>query len=101
MKFHCLLGHGLLPANVDCWGLQFLWAYQNAKPTSVMFQGNIQLDLSRVAMTLLLSTLFLKLALQILCESSWFMSVWMVQGCEGVGDMPGVQGVQGGSVCSM
>ena len=24
------------------------------------------------------------------------MGVWMVQGCEGVGDIPGIQGVQGG-----
>ena len=23
------------------------------------------------------------------------MGVWVVQGCEGVGDIPGVQGVQG------
>ena len=28
------------------------------------------------------------------------MGVWMEQGYEGVGDIPGVQGVQGGSVCS-
>ena len=28
------------------------------------------------------------------------MGVWVVQGCEGVGDIPGVRGVQGGSVCS-
>ena len=31
------------------------------------------------------------------------MGIWMVQGCEGVGDIPGVRGVrgvQGGSVCS-
>ena len=28
------------------------------------------------------------------------MGVWVVQGCEGVGDIPGIQGVQGDvSVC--
>ena len=44
--------------------------------------------------------LYLKLALQILSESRWFVGVGMVQGCKGMGDVPGVQGVQGGSVCS-
>ena len=29
------------------------------------------------------------------------MGIWVVQGCEGMGDIPGVQGVQGGSVCSI
>ena len=27
------------------------------------------------------------------------MGVWVVQGCKGVGDIPGVRGVRGGSVC--
>ena len=40
-------------------------------------------------------SLYLKLALQILGESRGIVVVWMVQGCEGVGDVPGVQGVQG------
>ena len=26
------------------------------------------------------------------------MGIWMVQGCEGEGDIPGIQGGQGGSV---
>ena len=51
-------------------------------------------------MTPSFGTLYLKLALQILSEGCWTLSVWMVQGCEGVGDIPGVQGVRGGSVCS-
>ena len=42
-------------------------------------------------MTLTLCTLYLKVTLQILCESCWFVGVWMVQGCEGVGDIPGIQ----------
>ena len=49
-------------------------------------------------------TLHLKLALQVLCESRRIGSIWMVQGCKGVGDIPGVRGVrgvQGGSVCSL
>ena len=29
------------------------------------------------------------------------MGVWVVQGCKGVGDVPGVQGVLGGSVGSV
>ena len=57
--------------------------------------------MSWMATTLMLHTLYLKLVLQILCESCWFVGVRMVQGCEGMGDIPGVQGVQGGSVCSV
>ena len=45
-------------------------------------------------------TLYLELALQVLCESRGAGGVWMVQGCEGVGDIPGVRGVQGGSESS-
>ena len=52
-----------------------------------------------MATTSSLGTLYLKLALQVLCESRWIGRIWMVQGCEGVGDIPGVRGVQGGSVC--
>ena len=48
----------------------------------------------------LFGTLYLKPALQILSEGRWALSVWVVQGCEGVGDIPGVRGVQGGSVGS-
>ena len=47
-------------------------------------------------MTSTLCTLYLELTLQVLCESRWFISVRVVQGCEGVGDIPGVRGVQGG-----
>ena len=43
-----------------------------------------------MAMTLLLSTLFSKLVLQALSKSNWFVGVWMVQGCKGMGDIPGV-----------
>ena len=57
--------------------------------------------MSWMATTLMLRMLYLKLVLQILCESCWFVGIRMVQGCKGVGDIPGVQGVQGGSVCSV
>ena len=48
-----------------------------------------------------LGTLYLKLVLQILSEGGGALSVWVVQGCEGVGDIPGVRGVQGGSAGSV
>ena len=43
-------------------------------------------------MTSTLCTLHLKLALQILGESSRLVGVGVVQGCKGVGDIPGVLG---------
>ena len=46
-------------------------------------------------MTSTLGTLYLKLTLQILCESCWFVGIQVVQGCEGMGDIPGIRGVQG------
>ena len=52
-------------------------------------------------MTLTLRTLYLKLMPQILGESRGFVGIGMVQGCEGMGDIPGIRGVQGGSVCSV
>ena len=48
----------------------------------------------------MLHMLYLKLVLQILSESRWFVGIGVVQGCKGVEDIPGIQGVQGGSVCS-
>ena len=50
--------------------------------------------MSQMATTSTLCTLYLKLMLQILCESCWFVGIWMVQGCEGVGDISGIRGVQ-------
>ena len=57
--------------------------------------------MSGVATTSTLCMLYLKLTLQILCESSWFVGVGVVQGCKGVGDIPGILGVQGGSAGSV
>ena len=41
-------------------------------------------------MTSLLGLLYLKLMLQILGKSSRFGGIRVIQGCEGVGDFPGV-----------
>ena len=54
-----------------------------------------------MATTSTLCTIYFKLTLQILSESYWFVGVGMVQGCKGVGDIPGIQGVQGGSAGSV
>ena len=45
-----------------------------------------------MATTSAFGLLYLKLVLQVLSESTWFMGIWMVQVCEGVGDIPGIQG---------
>ena len=45
-----------------------------------------------VAATLMLSSLLTQLLLQVLSKSTWFVGVGMIQGCEGVGDIPGIQG---------
>ena len=52
------------------------------------------------AATKMLSSLMTELLLQILGQSTRAMTVWMIRGDEGVGDIPGVQGVLGGSVGS-
>ena len=41
-------------------------------------------------MASMLCMLYLKLTLQILGESSWFMRIGMVRGCMGMGDIPGI-----------
>ena len=37
-----------------------------------------------------------ELLLQVLGQSTRAMTVWMIHGDKGVGDIPGVRGVQGG-----
>ena len=61
-----------------------------------MFGLNVLLNLSKVAATKLFCALFAQLLLEILCESTWFWVIQVIQGCEGVGDIPGVQGGSGG-----
>ena len=41
-------------------------------------------------MTLKLGSLLVQLLLEVLCKSTGFMGVWVIHGCEGMGDIPGV-----------
>ena len=66
----------------------------------VMFQLNILLDLSTVAMTLTFGSLLAQLLFEVLCKNTGFVGVWVIQGCKCMGDIPGVQGGSGGSVGS-
>ena len=61
----------------------------------VMFKWNVLLDLRGEAATKMLSSLNAELMLQVLCQSTRTVTVWMICGDEGVGDIPGVQGVRG------
>ena len=47
-------------------------------------------------MTKTFGSLQAKLLLQIFSESARTVTIWMICGDEGVGDIPGVQGVSGG-----
>ena len=62
----------------------------------VTFEWNVLLDLSGKAATKTFSSLVTELLLQILSQSTRAVTVWMIHDDEGVGDVPGVQGVQGG-----
>ena len=66
----------------------------------VTFELNIQLNLSRQATTKPLHSLQTKLLLQVLSESTWTVTIWVIRGDEGVGDIPGVRGVSGESAGS-
>ena len=66
----------------------------------VMFGLNVRLDLSREATTKSLRSLDAKLSLQVLCKSTRAMTIRMIRGDEGVGDIPGVRGVSGESAGS-
>ena len=67
---------------------------------SVTFEWNVLLDLSREAATKTFSPLVTELLLQVLSQSTWAMTIWVIHDDEGVGDIPGIRGVQGGSVGS-
>ena len=60
-----------------------------------MFKWNVLLDLSRWAATAMFSSLMMELLLQILSQSTRAMTIWMIHDDEGVGDIPGIRGVQG------
>ena len=63
----------------------------------VTFKLNALLDLSWQATTKSLSSLRTKSVLQVLGESTRTLSVRMIRGDEGMGDIPGVQGGSGES----
>ena len=44
----------------------------------------------------MLSSLMTELLLQILSQSTRAVTVWMIRDDEGMGDIPGIRGVQGG-----
>ena len=73
-----------------------VWHIRALLPSCVTFEWNILLDLSGWAATKTFSSLMMELLLQILGQSTWALTVWMIRGDEGVGDIPGVRGVQGG-----
>ena len=63
-----------------------------------MFELNARLDLSWKATTKSLSSLQMELLLQVLGESTRTVTVWVIRGDKGVGDISGIQGGSGG-VC--
>ena len=64
----------------------------------VTFELNARLDLSGGAATKTFSSLVTKPLLQVLGKSTRTVAIWVICGDEGVGDIPGIQGVQG-KVC--
>ena len=58
----------------------------------VTFGLNVRLDLSGKATTKSLSSLGAELLLEILGESTWAVTVRVIRGGGGVGDIPGVRG---------
>ena len=58
----------------------------------VTFKWNIRLDLSGGAATKTLCSLVTELVLQVLGESTGTMTVWVIRGDEGMGDIPGIRG---------
>ena len=67
---------------------------------SVTFEWNVLLDLSGGAATKTLCSLVMELVLQVLCESTGTMTIWVIRGGEGMGDIPGIRGGFRGSVGS-
>ena len=65
-----------------------------------MFGLNVRLDLSRRAMTKSLCSLQTELLFKVLCKSTRTVTIRVICGDEGVGDIPGVQGGSGEPVGS-
>ena len=61
----------------------------------VTFGLNVRLDLSREATTKSLGSLQTELLLKVLGKSTWTVTIWVIRGDEGVGDIPGVRGDSG------
>ena len=61
-----------------------------------MFEWNVLLNLSGGAATKMFSSLDAELLLQVLCQSTGTVTIRVIHGDEGMGDIPGIQGVQGG-----
>ena len=57
---------------------------------NVTFELNVRLNLSRKAMTKSFGPLCTKLVLKVLCESTWAVTVRVICGDGGVGDIPGI-----------
>ena len=68
--------------------------------TDVTFKMNTLLDLRKRAATKTFRLLVTELLLQVLGQSTRTVTVWMIRGDEGMGDIPGVRGVQGESAGS-
>ena len=60
-----------------------------------MFGLNVWLNLSGKATTKSLCSLQTKLLPKVLCESTWTVTIRVIRGDEGVGDIPGIQGGSG------
>ena len=67
-------------------------------PVTVTFGLNVRLDLSGKATTKSLCALCTKPLLEILSQGTRTVTVWVIRGDEGVGDVPGVQGGSGESL---
>ena len=59
---------------------------------TVMFEWNARLDLSEEAATKTFGPLLMEFLLEVLCQSTWTVTIWVIRGDKGVGDIPGVQG---------
>ena len=66
----------------------------------VTFGLNVRLDSSGRATTKLLCSLQMELLLKVLCKSTWTVTIRVIRGDEGVGDIPGILGGSGEPVGS-
>ena len=57
---------------------------------TVMFEWNARLDLSEEAATKTFGLLLMEFLLEVLCQSTWTVTIWVIRGDKGVGDIPGV-----------